>query len=450
MNYDLIFIIIIALIVLYHLCSCQKESFEATSVDNEVIKSWGTIAKDLLAGGANVPGNLNVKDTIKASKVQLGDKFLLSGVGDAHGNDGWLRLFDKDGKGYNGGLAAGQLWSQDLYLNNNQFGTMNVTGGDIGADAKGHEFRHNNKTQGIGLGYNTIYATGSNANQDIGLKARGNGKIVGRNKMYVTSDAANDIDADKDGHEFRHSNQTQGIGMGYNTIYATGSNVNQDIGLKARGNGKVRIQNDTVVNGRLTVNRKPLNFSNAEEDWNHTIYNNGFNVDTEGAWDGMKMNTYAGLKVRMGDSNNPKNPAKTVLEATGAGTIIGPDNKQKCNDWILHTPGDDRKNLHVAPKTHNINGTCGDWDWDKQVTIEGSTGDLVVKGNIVFQLPNGQKWIMGPRNNDHFAINKLDDHGFLIRNDGNVWTGKSGTGFNQGGDPAWVQTWQHNSKTRRV
>lgn len=45
------------------------------------------------------------------------------------------------------------------------------------ADAAGTEFRHSNKTQGIGLGYNTLYATGSNPNQRLGLKSRGAGQI---------------------------------------------------------------------------------------------------------------------------------------------------------------------------------------------------------------------------------------------------------------------------------
>ncbi len=48
--------------------------------------------------------------------------------------------------------------------------------GDLGAET-GIEFRHNNGTQGIGFGYNTIYATGSNDDQDLNLKARGTGKV---------------------------------------------------------------------------------------------------------------------------------------------------------------------------------------------------------------------------------------------------------------------------------
>jgi hypothetical protein len=65
--------------------------------------------------------------------------------------------------------------------------------------------------------------------------------------LYITGD----IGADKDGVEFRHSNASQGIGFGYNTIYATGSNENQDLGLKARGTGQVRIESDLEVIGKL-------------------------------------------------------------------------------------------------------------------------------------------------------------------------------------------------------
>lgn len=46
-------------------------------------------------------------------RLQLGAKWLLSGVGDAHGDDEWLRLFNAAGAGYFGGLAAEKLWTSD-------------------------------------------------------------------------------------------------------------------------------------------------------------------------------------------------------------------------------------------------------------------------------------------------------------------------------------------------
>ncbi|MBN4050438.1 hypothetical protein JYT28_01685, partial [Desulfobulbus sp. AH-315-M07] len=42
----------------------------------------------------------------------------------------------------------------------------------------GVEFRHDNLSQGIGFGYNTIYQTGFNANQQLNLIARGSGPIT--------------------------------------------------------------------------------------------------------------------------------------------------------------------------------------------------------------------------------------------------------------------------------
>lgn len=46
-----------------------------------------------------------------SDKFQLGNKWLLSGVGDKDANDEWLRLKGLDGSTYYGGFAAGKLWS---------------------------------------------------------------------------------------------------------------------------------------------------------------------------------------------------------------------------------------------------------------------------------------------------------------------------------------------------
>ncbi len=61
------------------------------------------------------------------------------------------------------------------------YATGNVAAGSAGA--LGFEFRHDNGTQGIGLGFNTIYATGSNASQDLGFSARG----AAGNLIYTTN-----------------------------------------------------------------------------------------------------------------------------------------------------------------------------------------------------------------------------------------------------------------------
>lgn len=50
------------------------------------------------------------------------------------------------------------------------------------------------------------------------------------------------------------------------------------------------------------VNRGRINFSSSANDNNHVIYNNGNNIDGEGAWDGLKMNVYRGLNIRLGNN----------------------------------------------------------------------------------------------------------------------------------------------------
>lgn len=54
--------------------------------------------------------------------------------------------------------------------------------------------------------------------------------------------------------EFRHTNGNEGIGIGYNTIYATGNWGDQSLFIKARGTGRVEItqegwQTPTLLNG---------------------------------------------------------------------------------------------------------------------------------------------------------------------------------------------------------
>ena len=67
--------------------------------------------------------------------------------------------------------------------------------------------------------------------------------------LYVSSNSS----ADSDGIEFRHSNGTQGVGIGHNTIYATGGNPNQELGLKGRGNSGVVSKDHFKVASSLSV-----------------------------------------------------------------------------------------------------------------------------------------------------------------------------------------------------
>jgi len=155
----------------------------------------------------------------------------------------------------------------------------------------GVEFRHTNGSQGIGFGYNTIYATGTNANQPLGLKPRGNESVIVQGPLVVTG----------------------------NTVF------NGNVGINATPSqpNKLRVEGGAIsTNGNLHTERGRLAFSDSADDQNHTIYNNFKNIDGEGVWDGMKMNVLAGLSVRVGNVRG-KN-LKTALYIDNAGkTGIG-------------------------------------------------------------------------------------------------------------------------------
>ena len=77
----------------------------------------------------------NIKDgVLKTDVLRLGNKWRMSAIGDAHGNDGWLRLFNVDNTGYFGGFAADVMWctkgsfaGSDLRLKENIHPLENAT-----------------------------------------------------------------------------------------------------------------------------------------------------------------------------------------------------------------------------------------------------------------------------------------------------------------------------------
>jgi microcystin-dependent protein len=65
--------------------------------------------------------------------------------------------------------------------------------------------------------------------------------------------------------------------------------------------GNIKSEGSILSNKNLQTNRNRLCF--AVDDVSHSIYNNNLNIDGEGPWDGMKMNTYKGLDVRTGNAS---------------------------------------------------------------------------------------------------------------------------------------------------
>jgi hypothetical protein len=69
--------------------------------------------------------------------------------------------------------------------------------------------------------------------------------------------------------------------------------------------------------GNTCLFRNRLVFSNAINDFNHSIYNNSSNWDSEGAWDGMKFNVYAGAWFRVNNANGTVPPTAMFMNTSG-------------------------------------------------------------------------------------------------------------------------------------
>ena len=91
----------------------QKTANTAISKANA---AQNTANKALIRTMAYATGKakLDINGTTKTQKLQLGEKWLLSGDGDTAGyNDDWLRLMGITGTNYHGGFAAGRLWTRE-------------------------------------------------------------------------------------------------------------------------------------------------------------------------------------------------------------------------------------------------------------------------------------------------------------------------------------------------
>lgn len=127
----------------------------------------------------------------------------------------------------------------EWYLRAGAEGTKTPAGGFSIADSSTYRLTIDS-TGNVGIGLLTPIAK-----LDIGQGKRTNTHPAAVNGLYITGDFGQDAD----GIEFRRNNGKQGIGFGYNTIYATGSNANQDLGLKARGDGLLKLTGALQLNG---------------------------------------------------------------------------------------------------------------------------------------------------------------------------------------------------------
>jgi hypothetical protein len=249
--------------------------------------------------GADINGDLNVQEKTKTGKLQLGDKFLLSGVGDAHANDGWLRLFNKDGGGYYGGLAVGELWSgTNSYLN----GNTNVTG---------------------------KFSTAQ------GISVTNPGVLIDKN--------------------YGSDSDRYGIGQfdnGATRVYAATKFGPATVNLSLAKNNNQFDDILTIRTDRTTNIKGPLGVSKDNDvpgDWT------GVNAQRrDGRWTHLDWKDN-GVNYLRGYTQ-----VDDGLGVSGNVNVTGDIVTNGGNNWIIHTPDDGRRTMYIAPSGTAGNQ---DWNW---------------------------------------------------------------------------------------
>jgi hypothetical protein len=101
----------------------------------------------------------------------------------------------------------------------------------------------------LGIGTNSLAGK-----LDVSVNTR-SGSHASSQSLYVTADMGTGQTGGATGNiEFRHSNATQGIGFGYNTIYQTGTNTNQELNILSRGNSPITLNSFAYSTGNVGIN----------------------------------------------------------------------------------------------------------------------------------------------------------------------------------------------------
>jgi hypothetical protein len=173
------------------------------------------------------------------------DRYIINN--DESNHDAALRLQSKQGPLFNDWMIYNENSDGNLHISN-WTGTSHSNSNENDIGQKYFTFANSGA---FGDQYSGVF--GINVNPRSGLdilygNARTGSHAINR-PMYITGP----IGASSNGIEFRHYNASQGIGFGYNTIYATGTTSNQELNFQSRGNGnislKTGVSSDLFING---------------------------------------------------------------------------------------------------------------------------------------------------------------------------------------------------------
>jgi hypothetical protein len=324
-------------------------------------------AVDGETGKVSVKNDVNVTGNLKGDKLQLGDKFLLSGVGDAHGNDSWLRFFDKDGKDYYGGVATANLWSRDnSYLNGNTYinGTLRANGT---ISTPNGNTMHSDGRQHISAGEQLylLPKDGVSIGKEWGgtgdLRVQGNTDIGGSTQLHG---ALNVNDGNNDGSQ-----------RGINLWHPNDKRFGMWMGETSENGGK-SLTGGPVANG--DISNHSVRFSTGNWGGHGFVFQNSDGrplMSIKG--DDARTNVYGPLNIN--DGNN---------DGSQRGLNLWHQNDRRFGMWMSDTAPNGGKSLTGGPVAdggigrHSVRFSTGNWDGHGFVFQNSDGGNLMsIKGD---------------------------------------------------------------------
>ena len=154
---------------------------------------------------------------------------------------------------------------------------------------------HNNEVDLVSVYNNQVANTSCTWNFNNQVNINNNPRSGTGNQtttpLYITGDIASN-GSGVAGLEVRHSNQSQGIAIGYAGLWATGTNTNQDFHIGARGTGLIYLDSIVSISGDLNTNghiniqgtsRKHLRLWNAgDTNWGMYMSESGGGISMGG------------------------------------------------------------------------------------------------------------------------------------------------------------------------
>ncbi|OGY55958.1 MAG: hypothetical protein A2912_03180 [Candidatus Buchananbacteria bacterium RIFCSPLOWO2_01_FULL_40_23b] len=257
--------------------------------------------------------------------------------------------------------------NQSLYI------TGSMTDGKTGPAGGNIEFRHSNATQGIGFGYNTIYQTGSNTNNELNFLSRGNGPITLNAYPYSTGNVGIGTAAPTQKLEVNGAVRLQP-----STVPAT---LNNGIIYYDSGVNKFKCYEDSNwkdcistggrsgIGGSGTLNYVAKFTPNGTTLGNSQIYDNGTNVGIGSANPAEKLVVYSDTRsvARLRGDTNTNWVGTTLVDTAGSEKwFIGANS----NNFIFR-----RNNTTNDLVISNITGNVG-------IGTAAPTQKLDVNGNV--------------------------------------------------------------------